>query len=610
MGKTTTNTKFLPASTTQYIVDGNDGIINVDTSTNAVTIILPNILNSGFDNTDKTFFVNDFSGNASVNNITIIAVNNTCNGLSEVKITSNLGSALCTISELTDWFIVVEPSSGGSGTIKGSLPATAGLVTFTTGVADTITTDGYFKYDVTESLLEVPKIKLPFGANSGYLFQSDALGNGEWKEPDLIVWKTTGNVDTDPAIHFIGTIDNNDLVFRTDNVERLRITTNGNLSIGTISSNARLDIKGDQANGSTNALYVRNLNDVILQRIKNNGHLYINNTDSTSSQFQMATSYVVGLSILNYSQGNQQMYFDAAFENNQVIAKHTTAMAICNLSSQLKFMTASGLTVGSPFSFTTQMNIDATTGNVGIGIGGSSGIAKLTVKGSDASSSNSAFYVANIANTKLMQIRNDGLINFLSDDIQLSTTAGYCSINGGNYKALRFSITGLGTYVTLSHNTGDITNHKPTTIAGDGTGFIASGDVSLYVKRWYNSTSSIGVENICFTTFSSGNAAYAIGQQGTSPLSLGGISPMMRFTYDPVSFGASVNARNNNYHRVGFGTDVVSTHRVVIADGLRVSTGNTTVAVGSYNNNADAVSAGLPVGTLYIRIGHGLDIVV
>ena len=51
--KVTSNVKYIPAGVTQYIVDGNDGEINVDTSVSAVTIILPNIINSGYTNTDK-----------------------------------------------------------------------------------------------------------------------------------------------------------------------------------------------------------------------------------------------------------------------------------------------------------------------------------------------------------------------------------------------------------------------------------------------------------------------------------------------------------------------------------------------------------------------------
>ncbi|NNM24295.1 MAG: hypothetical protein HKO54_12170 [Flavobacteriaceae bacterium] len=43
-------------------------------------------------------------------------------------------------------------------------------------------------------------------------------------------WKSSGNVGTTPASNFIGTTDNVDLSFRTNNTERIRITNNGRIS--------------------------------------------------------------------------------------------------------------------------------------------------------------------------------------------------------------------------------------------------------------------------------------------------------------------------------------------------------------------------------------------
>ena len=41
------------------------------------------------------------------------------------------------------------------------------------------------------------------------------------------VWALTGNSGTDPSTQFIGTTDSKDLVFKVNNVERLRLTTGG-----------------------------------------------------------------------------------------------------------------------------------------------------------------------------------------------------------------------------------------------------------------------------------------------------------------------------------------------------------------------------------------------
>ena len=47
-----------------------------------------------------------------------------------------------------------------------------------------------------------------------------------------LFWRLIGNSATNPATNFVGTTDNNALVFRTNNAERARIAANGNLRIG------------------------------------------------------------------------------------------------------------------------------------------------------------------------------------------------------------------------------------------------------------------------------------------------------------------------------------------------------------------------------------------
>jgi trimeric autotransporter adhesin len=49
-------------------------------------------------------------------------------------------------------------------------------------------------------------------------------------------WSLTGNNGTNPATNFIGTNDAVDFVARTNNVERMRITSAGNMGIGTITA--------------------------------------------------------------------------------------------------------------------------------------------------------------------------------------------------------------------------------------------------------------------------------------------------------------------------------------------------------------------------------------
>jgi len=48
-------------------------------------------------------------------------------------------------------------------------------------------------------------------------------------------WDLKGNARTNPRIDFVGTTDTEPLAIRTDNAERLRVDTNGNVGIGTTS---------------------------------------------------------------------------------------------------------------------------------------------------------------------------------------------------------------------------------------------------------------------------------------------------------------------------------------------------------------------------------------
>lgn len=73
-----------------------------------------------------------------------------------------------------------------------------------------------------------------------------------WNNTDSLVkkiafggagWLLSGNAGTNPANNFIGTTDSQALVLRTNNIERMRVTPNGNVGIGTAIPNYKLTIE-------------------------------------------------------------------------------------------------------------------------------------------------------------------------------------------------------------------------------------------------------------------------------------------------------------------------------------------------------------------------------
>lgn len=73
--------------------------------------------------------------------------------------------------------------------------------------------------------------------------------NGSWKKiADLSEasanWSLKGNSGIDSTVNFMGTVDGKPLIMKTNNTERLRINSNGNVGIGTATPTAKLNVDG------------------------------------------------------------------------------------------------------------------------------------------------------------------------------------------------------------------------------------------------------------------------------------------------------------------------------------------------------------------------------
>lgn len=57
-------------------------------------------------------------------------------------------------------------------------------------------------------------------------------------------WSTAGNKSINPSLNFLGTTDNNPLIFKTNDTEALRVLPDGKIGIGTATPNTTLDVNG------------------------------------------------------------------------------------------------------------------------------------------------------------------------------------------------------------------------------------------------------------------------------------------------------------------------------------------------------------------------------
>lgn len=94
--------------------------------------------------------------------------------------------------------------------------------------------------------------KLPKGTNGQVLTMVSGVPG--WAAAGGGGWALTGNAGTNPATNFIGTTDNNDMVFKTNNTEQARLISG---SVMQFTTGMRIKLLGSSNGGNANILTVR-----------------------------------------------------------------------------------------------------------------------------------------------------------------------------------------------------------------------------------------------------------------------------------------------------------------------------------------------------------------
>ncbi len=115
----TGNIRYLNGSLGQYVIDTSDDVLNIDTSSGAITLILPSIVGSGLNQNPKRFYVNDIGNFAGTNNITLQTVSgNVINSSTNYLLRTNGTSAeILIVSQIE--YLANSDQAVGAGTITG-----------------------------------------------------------------------------------------------------------------------------------------------------------------------------------------------------------------------------------------------------------------------------------------------------------------------------------------------------------------------------------------------------------------------------------------------------------------------------------------------------------
>ncbi len=178
---------------------------------------------------------------------------------------------------------------------------------------------------------------------SGQYLQTNGSGTLSWQTPttSATAWQLTGNSGTTAGTNFIGTTDAKDLVFKTNNTERIRINSTGNVGIGTTATNFKLDV-----NGQLKAIGIFSDSYYAANNLLTLGYNFLGNEEYGLSE--NGGGLIAGF--INYGNGNRYVYGGFDYHTGLVVdpSNGYVGIGIVNPTSKFEVNGQVKITGGDP----------------------------------------------------------------------------------------------------------------------------------------------------------------------------------------------------------------------------------------------------------------------
>ncbi|MGB3946742.1 MAG: hypothetical protein WBM13_02050, partial [Bacteroidia bacterium] len=204
-----------------------------------------NSLMVGFNSNLPTLFVGPSSGTGTIGNVGI----GTSSPAARLEVSGNSGSTIKIVDGNQAAGKVLTSDANGQGSWQpvglGTTGATGATgVTGTTGATGSTGTTGSVGVTGTTGAVGVTGTTGAVGT-TGSTGSTGATGLiGPTGTDSGTNWKLTGNTGTVAGTNYIGTNDNVDFVVKTNNTEKMRVLSGGNVGIGTTAPGKILDVVG------------------------------------------------------------------------------------------------------------------------------------------------------------------------------------------------------------------------------------------------------------------------------------------------------------------------------------------------------------------------------